>query len=112
MQVIDLIALARGAEGMPVWSQESEDLNVNLLVLGPGDGIAEHRNPELDVLIVGVDGEGSVTIEGEELALRTGQALVIPKGTRRSIRSSGDRFAYLTCHRRRGRLWPSAPSMR
>ena len=96
---------------MPVWSQESEDLNVNLLVLGPGGNIAEHRNPELDVLLIGVAGEGSVTVEGEEQALRAGQALVIPKGTRRSIRSVGDRFAYLTCHCRRGRLWPSAPSM-
>ena len=112
MQVIDLVALARSQARMPVWSQESEDLNVNLLVLGPGDGIAEHHNPELDVLVIGVEGEGSVTVEGEEQALRAGQAVVIPKGTRRSIRSSDDRFAYLTCHRRRGRRWPSEPSTR
>jgi len=108
--VVDLALLALGEERMPVWACETEDLNVNLLVLAAGGGIEEHRNADVDVLVVGVQGAGSLSIEGEEHTLRAGQAIVIPKGTRRSFRATGDRFAYLTCHRRRGRLWPAGLS--
>lgn len=106
VNVVDLLTLAGNGEEMTVWTHETEDLNVNLLVLAPGHGVAEHRNAHVDVLLVGVQGAGYVAIDETEHSLGAGQALVIPKGTRRSIASGDERFAYLTCHRRRGRLWP------
>lgn len=106
-EVADLAALAQGGERRPAWKHDTEDLNLNLVVLGAGSEMAEHLNTEVDVLLVGVDGEGVVEVEGEEHAMRTGWAIVIPKGIRRSIRSTGERFAYLTCHRRRAGLWPA-----
>lgn len=111
--VIDLPTLAReaGVTGA-VWTRESDDLNVNLLVFPAGDGVQEHVNSEVDVLLVGIAGDGLVTVDGLPRVLRAGQAIVIPKGVRRGTRAVSDPFAYLTCHRRRAGLWPSVGDRR
>jgi quercetin dioxygenase-like cupin family protein len=107
---VDLAALARAATAPgAIWTRQSEDLNVNLLVFASGEGVAEHINTEVDVLLVGIAGAGAVTVDGTCQILRAGQALLIPKGANRGIRSLSDPFAYLTCHCRRGGLWPSRP---
>ncbi len=58
-------------------------------------------NGEVDVLIVGVSGVGSVAVQGRCYGLRAGVVVLVPKGAMRSTRSD---FAYLTVHRRRGLL--------
>jgi mannose-6-phosphate isomerase-like protein (cupin superfamily) len=104
---VDLGTLLVGRSGPgAVWSLASDDLNVNLVVFGDGAGIQAHVNSEVDVLLVGVEGRGRVLVEDQAYAFGPGQALVVPKGTRRSIYADGERFAYLTCHRRRPHLWP------
>jgi len=105
--IVDLAVLAReDVARQPAWVSVSADLNANLLVFDAGGGVPAHVNAEVDVLLVGIAGAGVVEVEGTAHPLRAGQALVIPKGTRRAIRSAGGRFAYLTCHRRRAGLWP------
>lgn len=79
---------------------------MNLLAWNAGGGVAEHRNAEVDVQILGIAGRGVITAEEVDYPLQTGQVLIIPKGTRRAIRGTSDRFAYLTCHRRRSGQWP------
>jgi mannose-6-phosphate isomerase-like protein (cupin superfamily) len=103
----NLAAIALDAVGRgPAWTLRSQDLDVNLLVFAAGEGVAEHANDEVDVLLVGVAGEGSVTVEGRSHRLEAGYAVLVPKGTRRSTRAGSARFAYLTCHRRRAGLQP------
>ncbi len=110
-EVVDLALLARTASTHGVaWSRQSEDLNVNLLVFGQDGGVKAHVNNEVDVLIVALAGEGILEIDASFRPLRAGQALVAPKGSSRSIRAVSDRFAYLTCHRRRAGLWPAPRS--
>jgi quercetin dioxygenase-like cupin family protein len=105
---VDLPAIANAAAIRgPVWTTASEDLNVNLVVVRAGEGIAEHVNTELDVLIVGISGEGIVNVNGESHPLTAGQLVLVPKGAVRSTRAATDRFAYLTCHRRRSGLFPT-----
>jgi quercetin dioxygenase-like cupin family protein len=105
---VDLAAVLQAATGQgPVWTHQGADLNINLLVFEQDAGVAEHVNEEVDVLVVGIAGEGFVAVDGRRKALAAGQALVIPKGARRAIGSAGGLFAYLTCHRRRAGLWPS-----
>jgi quercetin dioxygenase-like cupin family protein len=105
--VVDLAALARAAiPPGPAWTHRSDDLNVNLVVFPAGEGVAEHVNAEVDVLLVGIAGAGLVAIDGLPRVLRAGQAIVIAKGARRWTQAVSDPFAYLTCHRRRGGLWP------
>jgi quercetin dioxygenase-like cupin family protein len=107
-EVVDLVAMTRSAlEPGTAWAKQSDDLNVNLVVFTSGNGVSEHVNTEVDVLLVGVSGEGVVEVDGTAHRLRAGHALVIPKGARRGTRAESDAFAYLTCHRRRGGLLPS-----
>lgn len=103
----DLPDLAQAALGMkPAWSMQSDDLNVNLISCTMGEGIDRHVNTEVDVLIAGIDGDGSIEIDGEWSPLRPGHVAVVPKGAQRATRCDGEHFAYLTCHRRRAGLWP------
>ena len=107
VSVVDLAALAQERTiREPGWGYQSADLNVNLLVWGADEGVVEHVNSEVDVLLVGIAGDGLVEVDGTAHPLRAGQAVIIPKGARRALRSTGGRFAYLTCHRRRAGLWP------
>jgi len=105
----DLPCIARLALGKkPAWSRQSEDLSINLISCTAGQGVSRHVNMEVDVLMIGIDGDGSVELDGQWYVLRSGQAVVIPKGAKRATRCDGDHFAYLTCHRNRSGLWPAA----
>jgi quercetin dioxygenase-like cupin family protein len=92
-----------GADGA-VWSTETGDLDANLVRLGPGGAVSTHRNDEVDVLVVGVEGAGTVTVDGDDLALRAHVLLCIPRGATRAIRAHDDGLAYVTVHRRRAGL--------
>ena len=89
------------------WTRQSDDLNLNLLNFSEGEGVQEHVNREVDVLLIGVAGAGIVTVDGEPRPIREGMLLLVPKGARRSTRALSERFAYLTCHRKRAGLWPT-----
>ncbi len=96
--------IAAAGEGA-VWTlRGSEDLNANLVRFTRGRGVDEHTNTEVDVIVVGVSGSGVVTIDGDEHPLSAGTLAFVPKGTRRSTRSTSEDFAYLSVHRRRGPL--------
>lgn len=107
VQPVNLLEMATVASGRIGWSQETADLNVNLLILQDQEQVEPHRNNEVDVLTVGVQGKGTIVVDGEEIVIETGSAVIIPKGTERAIRPRSSPFAYLTCHRRRLGLWPA-----
>ena len=108
MDLHETLAVERG-RGV-VWALEgNEDLNVNLVRFATGEGVGEHANVEVDVLIVGVSGSGRVVVNGREYRLRAGVVVSVPKGTRRSTSSDSADFAYLTVHRRRGPLGIGRP---
>jgi quercetin dioxygenase-like cupin family protein len=104
--VVDLAAIAASSARGPAWTNRSDDLDANLLVFTGGEGVAEHVNDQVDVLIVGIAGEGTVMIDGQSHRLAAGRAVLVPKGARRSTNAGADTFAYLTCHRRRPGLLP------
>lgn len=100
----EIIATA-GERSGAIWSlRDSEDLNANLVRFASRRGVDEHTNTEVDVIFVGVSGSGVITIDGDEHLLSAGTVTFVPKGTRRSTRSTSEDFAYLTIHRRRGPL--------
>lgn len=102
--LVDLREMLPPGRGSGVlWTLEgSEDLNANLVRFPAGEGVGEHVNGEVDVLVVGVSGAGRVAVDGRGHELRAGTVVFIPKGARRSTRSESADFAYLTVHRRRG----------
>jgi len=101
---VDLPGALVEAEGEgTVWTlRGSEDLNANLIRFDAGGGVGGHVNEEVDVLFVGVEGRGTVSVEGEEHDLAAGTAVFAPKGTRRSVTAGPAGAAYLSVHRRRG----------
>jgi quercetin dioxygenase-like cupin family protein len=105
--VVDLPALARSAGQRIAWAQQSDDLNVNLVSLAPWSQIDQHVNAAVDVLLIGVAGTGTVTVDAARHEVGPGQAILIPKGTARATASASDPFAYLTCHPRRAPLMPT-----
>jgi quercetin dioxygenase-like cupin family protein len=97
----DIVATAGDRVGV-IWTLDaSSELNANLVQFGTGHGVEEHVNDEVEVIVLGVSGEGTVTVDQQEHALSTGMLVFIPKGARRSTVSASEDFAYLTVHRRR-----------
>jgi quercetin dioxygenase-like cupin family protein len=91
----------------PIWSVNSEQLNVNLVRLPTGDGIAPHRNSEVDVVLVIFEGSGELIVDGVPYPLFPGRSVVVPRGATRAMRCTAGPLVYLTCHRRRPGLMPS-----
>lgn len=100
----EIAASASGRAGVAWTLQESSELNANLVRFGVRDGVGEHVNDEVDVIIVGVSGSGSVQVDGKEHPVSNGTMTFVPRGARRSTRATSRDFAYLSVHRRRGPL--------
>ena len=97
------VAAAAGRREGTVWTlEEGEDLNANLVRFSSTGGIGKHTNEEVDVILVGISGLGSVVIDGEEHDLAAGELLFVPKGVSREIQSASEDLVYLSIHRRRG----------
>jgi quercetin dioxygenase-like cupin family protein len=101
-QVVDARALAaRVRELGAQWSLSGErELEANVVHIPPGDGIGDHASG-LDVVIVGIAGEGTVTAGAEAWRLQAGVLIFVPRSLVRAIRSGGSGLTYLTIHRRR-----------
>jgi quercetin dioxygenase-like cupin family protein len=92
-----------GAGGV-VWSGAPSGVNVNLVVLEGGSAIGDHRNDEVDVLVVVIEGSAIVHVDDATWTLHATDALLVPKGARRSIDASDDGVRYLTIHAARAPL--------
>lgn len=101
---VDLPEIAAAERGPGVvWTQEAgEDLNANLVRFTEGGGVGEHVNDEVDVLFLGVAGDGTLVVDGEVTPLLPGCLVLVPRGASRATRAASEGFAYLTVHRRRG----------
>ncbi|MCU0493664.1 MAG: cupin domain-containing protein [Chloroflexaceae bacterium] len=100
-------ALREASYDGPIWSANCEQMNVNLMRLSSGQGVAEHVNADLDVLLVVLEGVGTITLDGEERSFEAGQVFVLPRGTRRGIQCRNGPLVYITCHRQKGGLMPT-----
>jgi mannose-6-phosphate isomerase-like protein (cupin superfamily) len=101
MEVVDL---TRGDASGPLWGAATEDLNVTLLAWPSGGGPAAYANPERDVLLVILEGGGTLELDDASEPLRAGTAVVVPKQTRFRVDAGADGIRYLTVHVRRGGL--------
>jgi quercetin dioxygenase-like cupin family protein len=103
---VDLTAVTGDAG--PLWGMQSEQLNATLLAWPPGGGVAAHVNDELEVLVLVLDGSARVTLDGCEHDLAVGRLLLVPRGSTRSIAAGPAGVRYLSVHRRRAPLMPTA----
>ncbi len=95
-----------------LWAFETDDLDCSLVNWNSGEGVVDHVNAEVDVLIIVLQGDGALAIDGCQFALAPGFATLIPKGATRSIASGSGGLAYVSVHKRRKRLMPTDPATR
>lgn len=105
LQFCDVAGLEFHNSG-PQWGEESDQLDVTVLSWENGRGLEAQINHELDVVFVVLQGEGIATVAGEEIALRPGVVLPIPKGVERAVKSTAERLTYASIHQRRRGLMP------
>lgn len=93
---------ADGAAGI-LWRlrEEGRQLDANLVRLGPGQRIGTHAEPDLDVLLVVISGEATLTTGDGDAALTAGSVTWLTHGCARSVAAGPAGVAYLTVHRRR-----------
>ena len=98
-------------------AEPGRQLDANLVHLPPGESVGDHREPDLDVLLLVVAGGGSLGApDGDVQPLAAGALLWLPHGSARRVDAGPDGLSYLTVHRRRpgmriGRHAPDAPGV-
>jgi quercetin dioxygenase-like cupin family protein len=82
-------------------AEPGRQLDANLVHLPPGQHVGTHAEPDLDVLLLVVAGDGILGTTGHALPLAEGSILWLPRGSSRSLAAGDDGISYLTVHRRR-----------
>lgn len=102
---VDALAAASTGDAAVLWklAESGRQLDANLVRLTPGRHIAPHAEPDLDVLLLVVSGDGVLGggPDDQPQPLGTGSLLWLPHGSTRSITAGDEGLAYLTVHRRR-----------
>ncbi len=90
------------------WSLTSEQLNLNLVTLAAGDAIDTHLSPEVDVALIVVSGEGSITIDNDTQAICVDSVVLIARHASRRI-AAHTAMRFYTVHIRRAGLTIGSP---
>ncbi|MFE9450849.1 cupin domain-containing protein [Streptomyces sp. NPDC006739] len=86
-----------------VWrlAEPGRQLDANVVRIAPGRRVDTHTEPDLDVLLLVVAGEGTlVCLDGSE-PLGPGTTAWLPHGSTRALVAGAAGLSYLTVHRRR-----------
>lgn len=101
----DALSATASSDTAVLWklAESGRQLDANVVRLTPGRHIAPHAEPDLDVLVLVVAGDGVLGSgpQDEPQSLDTGTLLWLPHGSTRSITAGDGGLAYLTVHRRR-----------
>ncbi|MGD6740363.1 cupin domain-containing protein [Streptomyces sp. BH106] len=79
----------------------ARQLDANVVRLRPGGGGDAYVEAELDVLLVVVEGHGTLHRAGVDEEVAPGTLAFVPRGERRAVSAGEDGLVYLTAHRRR-----------
>ncbi|MFD3563231.1 cupin domain-containing protein [Streptomyces sp. NPDC058686] len=103
VHLADVLRTADASRTGALWKLDgaARQLDANLVRLPAATVVAEHVEPDLDVLLVVLEGDGSLRHADEEEQLAPGALVFVPRGERRSVAAGPDGLAYLTAHRRR-----------
>jgi len=82
-------------------TEPGRQLDANVVHLAPGRRVDTHVEPDLDVLLLVVTGDGTVTGPDGDTRLTAGALLWLPHGSRRALAAGERGLSYVTVHRRR-----------
>lgn len=96
-------AAAAPDERGAVWRLDERErhLDANVIALPPGERIDEHVGPDEDVLLHVIAGSGTLRSGDDELELRVGAIVWLPRRSLRQFTAGGDGLRYLSVHRRK-----------
>ncbi len=101
----DIGALAASPPGTAgaMWklAEPGRQLDANVVHLPRGQSVGTHAEPDLDVLLLVVAGDGVLDAAGQARHLPSGALLWLPRGAERGLSAGQDGMSYLTVHRRR-----------
>lgn len=101
----DTRALAEPADNPPgaLWrlAEDGRQLDANLVHLPPGQHVGTHAEPDLDVLLLVVAGDGVLDTAQGRQPLTEGALFWLPHGSSRSLSAGEGGLSCLTVHRRR-----------
>ncbi|MGI9609932.1 MAG: cupin domain-containing protein [Acidimicrobiia bacterium] len=107
--VVDLNTETLGSGGAVLSLPHGGDLDANLIGFDAGQGVGEHINDDVDVLIVVLSGSGELTIDGTPFQLGSNFLALIPRGCSRSITAGSTGISYMSVHRQRDALAIASP---
>ncbi|MGW3946146.1 cupin domain-containing protein [Micrococcus endophyticus] len=101
--VAELTADPAGAAPGAAWrlEQEPRDLDANVVRLPPGGRNEPFDGPALDILVHVVAGSGLLHTADQDVPIRAGQVLLLPRQSRRGFTAGPEGLAWLTVHRRK-----------
>ena len=100
---VDALAAEENAPAGAMWrlTESGRQLDANLVHVPPDRHIDTHIEPNLDVLLLVVNGSGTLGTARDPQPLSEGSLIWLPRGSSRSITAGKDGLSYLTVHRRR-----------
>lgn len=107
--VTDTTALLEDTDptiGGSIWQLEpgARDLDSNIIALPADDEIGLHIGPNLDVLILVLEGSGQLQTELNVLELQQGELVWLPRNAQRRFIAGPEGIRYLTVHHRKPTL--------
>ncbi|MFD7441344.1 cupin domain-containing protein [Streptomyces sp. NPDC059909] len=89
--------------GGALWrlAESTRQLDANVVRLPADAGVAEHIEPDLDVLLYVTGGGGVLHVDGEPQSIAAGSVVWLPHGSRRALRAGPEGLVQLSVHRRR-----------
>jgi quercetin dioxygenase-like cupin family protein len=82
-------------------AEPGRQLDANVVRVAPGAGVGAHTEPDLDVLLLVLAGDGALTTGRDRRSLAAGALVWLPHGAARGLVAGEDGLTYLTVHRRR-----------
>ncbi|MCQ4084450.1 hypothetical protein NGB36_28710 [Streptomyces sp. RB6PN25] len=82
-------------------AESGRQLDANLVRIRPDERIDTHTEPDLDVLLLVIAGDGTLGTTNDPQPLTVGSLAWLPHGSTRSLTAGKDGICYLTVHRRR-----------
>ncbi|MFJ2443494.1 hypothetical protein ACIOWG_24240 [Streptomyces sp. NPDC087658] len=97
------LAQAAAEQQGALWrlAEPGRGLDANVVRLAPGNGVAEHSDDVLDVLLVVLDGHGRLSTPAGSEPLTPHSVVWLPRTSRRALTAGERGLVYLTAHRRR-----------
>jgi mannose-6-phosphate isomerase-like protein (cupin superfamily) len=86
----DIIALARKNEDFRREILTGQHSQVVLMAIPPRGEIGEEVHPDVDQILLFVEGEGEAILDGESAPVQADRLVLVPAGTRHNFRNTGE----------------------